>query len=197
MAGQSKSGSLEARRSELPFMRRIDILWKIFLIASSSSTPLALAWALAIPLSSRTVVGCIPPKDPIGRGTKTIHSSRKSSLVSLHLMEKAVSWVWPGCSAEEASLGVVRRWTTVTSRAVFLPPVQCGMKMSAGLLFFLGIEACSSFLGPTWALWAAAKIAFLRWLCLAISSPLLPHTIAWSPCIPLGLPHEGHGPSYV
>ena len=48
---------------------------------------------------------------------------------------------------ELSTLSVSRGLTTVTSRAVSLPPVQLGIRTSAGLALVPGRRAFSSFLG--------------------------------------------------
>ena len=77
----------------------------------------------------------------------TIPSLSQASNVCRHLVLKAWTRVWPGVSADLATLEDSRGLATVTSRAVSRPPDQCGMRTSAGRSLLPGRRACSSFLG--------------------------------------------------
>ena len=65
-------------------------------------------------------------------------------------------WVkaWPGTAAAWLTKDACKGFTTVTSKAVSLPPIQLGMRTSAGLESEPGMIALSSLVRLRWEHWA-------------------------------------------
>ena len=73
-SGRGKDGILFRRRAAFPLTSRTPNRWNRCLMASSSSLPVLLAWALASFLSWSTAFLCQPPNVSTGRGMKLIPS---------------------------------------------------------------------------------------------------------------------------
>ena len=151
ISGEGKVGDLFRRRAALPLASRTDNLWARCLMASLSSCPVCLAKADPIFLTCRADCSCQPPSVSTGIGMNTIpaplHGSPCLVIFSLYRWVRA----WPGVVAALLTRATCRGLTTVISRAVSLPPVQLGMRTSAGLAFEPGMRALSSLVGPRMA----------------------------------------------